>query len=95
MKFYYYISNNGDGSASARFCESQAVAEIMDEIQPEAWAESSVGYFEIKFTEESTFKAYWDALSSEEAIEELLQDYDDVDEKYIERLKELINAKTN
>jgi hypothetical protein len=43
----FYISNNGDGSASAHFCKNFEEAEEKDEGQSEGWGESSADKVEI------------------------------------------------
>lgn len=48
FKLNYYVTNNGDGSASVRFCESAKIAEKLDEEQDEGWGESSASDFELK-----------------------------------------------
>ena len=47
MKIWYYISNGGDGSASARFFKDEEAADLMEEIQYEGWAEPSVACLEV------------------------------------------------
>lgn len=37
MKIYYTTSNNGDGSASVHFFESQECIDLLEEHDPETW----------------------------------------------------------
>lgn len=50
MKVYYMIRNNGDGSASPLFFETEILADLEEEWEianfGEGWGESSVGSFE-------------------------------------------------
>jgi hypothetical protein len=50
-ELWYYCENNGDGSASVHFCESESEANTLDEAQPEPWGESSVGSIELKLVD--------------------------------------------
>jgi hypothetical protein len=47
LTLYYSVSNGGDGSAYTQFCESEAIAEmhqeIQSELQGEGWGESCTG----------------------------------------------------
>lgn len=47
IKVPYWISNNGDGSASLRLCKTPENAEKADEKQDEGWGESSAGELEL------------------------------------------------
>ena len=44
---WYYIRNNGDGSASVVLCSSEEEAIKADDAQTEAWGESSVGFISV------------------------------------------------
>ena len=50
LKIFYAIINCGDGSASATFYESQALADFMDEDQYEGWAEPCTGSLTVETT---------------------------------------------
>lgn len=48
FKLNYYITNNGDGSASVHFTSSEAEAEKADEELEEGWGESCNGDVTVK-----------------------------------------------
>ena len=54
MKIYYYLSNNGDGTGTPMFCDSEELADIMEEFDTEksgmGWGDSCVGSLTIKST---------------------------------------------
>ena len=48
FQLFYYCQNNGDGSASVRFCPTEQKAKEGDESQSEPFAEPSVSSVQLK-----------------------------------------------
>jgi hypothetical protein len=51
----YYVQNNGDGSASVRFCPTLAQATREDEGQPDEWAEGTASTVKVKVEDGKLF----------------------------------------
>ena len=58
FKLPYFISNNGDGSASLQPCVTLREAEREDSEQPEGWGESSANELKIKVEDNKLY--FWD-----------------------------------
>jgi hypothetical protein len=77
LTLYYSVSNGGDGSAYPQFCESEKIAEFLQEIQNElhgeGWGESCTG--EITLESESPIKVTGRKLISKEDLIKSLDYY--------------------
>jgi hypothetical protein len=49
FELHYHLTNNGDGSASARFHQTEEEAEKADEAMDEGWGESSASSVRLKY----------------------------------------------
>ena len=80
MKIYYYLQNNGDGTATPMFCESKEVADIMEEFDVErsgmGWGDSCIGYLEV--AGDNLIPNYdWTTNSAILEVKEELENWDD------------------
>lgn len=81
---WYYLSNNGDGSASVHFCDTKELAELMEEVDVsrgyDGWGESSVGSVDLVASSHTHVE---DILTPKYAIEEYAYDIEyEIDNEY-------------
>lgn len=74
FKIPYYITNNGDGSASLQLCRTLEEAAERDDEQSEngeGWGESSTGFIELELKDNKLYYKCWDREYTEEVLIEL------------------------
>ena len=93
MKFYYAISNNGDGSASVHWYESEELASCVDEHQYEGWGEDCSGSIEFDSIPQPNPK--FEITTAQEHLEELEEqaEYDEDAKREIPDFKKKFKLK--
>jgi len=81
-KVWYYVGNNGDGSVSVYFCETEKLAKLLDELESEdgeGWGEICASYVMI---ESDSPIVVLEILTASELVKEIDDDYDKDDVGY-------------
>jgi hypothetical protein len=73
LRVYYTTANNGDGSSSVKFFESQECIDLLEEHDPDSYGSGEGGsYFDIEGA--ITFQSNWEKIQTLEQVKALIEE---------------------